>query len=167
MGQEILTKQTLSSPADNMSKVTNIKNQETENNAVNFTSSENSGENSPENEKAGVVYPHENLPRPEPPSGINGDVLKFPSENSFSVDVPTIGKYLLETKNSLSAAISRRLSLDDVVKGGCGVTEFYVSGLQVVVRAKGGENDGFASEESSELTQLKGRVTLFSRSNCR
>ncbi|KNA11989.1 hypothetical protein SOVF_129980 [Spinacia oleracea] len=123
-----------------------------------------SGENSPEIGKGGVLYPLEYLPKPEVPPGMNGDVLKKASmENSFSVDVPAIGKYLIETKKSLSAAISRRLSLDDDVKEGRGVTEFYVSGIQVVVRAKEGDNNSFVTE----LAKLKGRVTLFSRSNCR
>uniref|UniRef100_A0A803MHF8 Glutaredoxin domain-containing protein n=1 Tax=Chenopodium quinoa TaxID=63459 RepID=A0A803MHF8_CHEQI len=122
----------------------------------------NSGKTSPENESRGVFYPLENLPRPEAPPGLNGDVLKKPSlENDFTVDVPAIGKYLLETKNSLSAAISRRLSFEDDVKGGGGVTEFYMSGIQVVVQAKQ------VDEESSELAKLKSRVTFYSKSNCR
>ncbi|CAO2831086.1 unnamed protein product [Amaranthus hypochondriacus] len=129
-----------------------------------------SSETFPTTEKEGVIYPHEYLPKPEAPPGLNGDVLKSFPANNFSVELSAIGKYLIETKDSLSAALSRRLSLDDVVKGGGGgdaVTEFYVSGIQVVVREKEVQNDGFAIETSSELTHLKGRVTLFSKSNCR
>ena len=129
-----------------------------------------SSETFPTTEKEGVIYPHEYLPKPEAPPGLNGNVLiSFPA-NNFSVELSAIGKYLIETKDSLSAALSRRLSLDDVVKGGGGgdaVTEFYLSGIQVVVREKELQNEGFAFEKSSELTQLKGRVTLFSKSNCR
>lgn len=129
-----------------------------------------SSETFPTTEKEGVIYPHEYLPKPEAPPGLNGNVLNSFPANNFSVELSAIGKYLIETKDSLSAALSRRLSLDDVVKGGGGgdaVTEFYVSGIQVVVREKEVQNEGFAFEKSSELTQLKGRVTLFSKSNCR
>lgn len=117
----------------------------------------------------GVVHPHENLPKPEAPPGINPVVPKLPPpENGFSVDVPAIGKYFRERKNSLSEAISRRLSLNDFVKESSpgGVTEFSVSGIRVVVRAKEEVNDGFAPEKEV-MAQLKGRVTFFSRSNCR
>ncbi|KAJ8428993.1 hypothetical protein Cgig2_018361 [Carnegiea gigantea] len=123
----------------------------------------------------GIVYPHESLPKPEAPPGLlHGSVEKPSQEKSFSVDVPAIGNYIRERKNSLSAAISRRLSFNDVVKpslGGGGITEFSLSGVRVVVRAKEEGNDGFALEKEgygfNELAQLKGRVTFFSRSNCR
>lgn len=149
MGQQPLTKQS-SNLTLNMSEI-----------AEQSPPAEISGKPSSDNDGLGVLYPRENLPQPTAPPGVNGDVLK--KENSFSVDVPAIGKYLLETKNSLTAAISRRLSLDDDFKGCCGVSEYYVSGIQVVVQAKSAEFDGFVSE----LANLKGRVTLFSRSNCR
>lgn len=123
----------------------------------------------------GIVYPHQSLPKPEAPPGLlDGSVEKPSQEKSFSVDVPAIGNYLRERRNSLSAAISRRLSLNDVVKpslGGGGITEFSLSGVRVVVRAKEEGKDSFALEKEgsgfNELAQLKGRVTFFSRSNCR
>ena len=126
----------------------------------------------------GVVYPHQSLPKPEAPPGLvlNDSVEKSLPEKSFSVDVLAIGNYLRERRNSLSAAISRRLSLNDVVKpslggGGGGITEFSLSGVRVVVRAKEEGNEGLGLEKDgcgfNELAQLKGRVTFFSRSNCR
>lgn len=101
----------------------------------------------------GIVYPHQSLPKPEAPPGLlDGSVEKPSQEKSFSVDVPAIGNYLRERRNSLSAAISRRLSLNDVVKpslGGGGITEFSLSGVRVVVRAK---------EEGKDSLPLKRRV---------
>ncbi|KAK9749789.1 hypothetical protein RND81_02G150300 [Saponaria officinalis] len=96
-------------------------------------------------------YPHQKLPPPSAPPGITGDVTPAPEKR-----IPAIGKYL-------RTVLSRRMSLDsegedegeDKDKG---VTEFRVSGVRVVVRRK---------EEAEELGLLRGRVTFFSKSNCR
>ncbi|KAB5544941.1 hypothetical protein DKX38_013053 [Salix brachista] len=128
-----------------------------------------------------TIQPDFHLPKPEAPPGLsssppyqyeNGDVVarsKSLSDSLAAVDMPSIGKFFKDRSNSLSATISKRLSSlkfddgdDDSMNHKAnsvdsGVTEFNISGLKVVVMLK--KNDG---EE-----QIKGRVSFFSRSNCR
>ncbi|KAJ6726106.1 F26K24.21 PROTEIN [Salix purpurea] len=128
-----------------------------------------------------TIQPDFHLPKPEAPPGLsssppyqyeNGDVVarsKSLSGSLAAVDMPSIGKFFKDRSNSLSATISKRLSSlkfddgdDDYMNHKAnsvdsGVTEFNISGLKVVVMLK--KNDG---EE-----QIKGRVSFFSRSNCR
>lgn len=128
-----------------------------------------------------TIQPDFHLPKPEAPPGLsssppyqyeNGDVVarsKSLSDSLAAVDMPSIGKFFKDRSNSLSATISKRLSSlkfddgdDDYMNHKAnsvdsGVTEFNISGLKVVVMLK--KNDG---EE-----QIKGRVSFFSRSNCR
>ncbi|KAJ8769999.1 hypothetical protein K2173_009082 [Erythroxylum novogranatense] len=122
-----------------------------------------------------VIQPHCQLPKPEAPPGlsmspskhvVSGDVpfrTKSFSEN-LVVDVPSsIGRFFKERSNSFSTSIVKRLTSfkdqarPDESKAMDGVTEFNISGLNVVVRIK---NDYLEQE-------LKGRVSFFSRSNCR
>ncbi|KDP30007.1 hypothetical protein JCGZ_18579 [Jatropha curcas] len=117
-----------------------------------------------------IIQPLTQLPKPEAPPGIepkrNGDILNRSKSlsGSLSIDMPSIGKFIKERSNNLSASIaSRLLSLrnttgDDETKMTCDdpdVTEFSISGLKVVVRLK---NDN---------ESIKGRISFFSRSNCR
>lgn len=122
-----------------------------------------------------IIPPHSQLPKPEAPPGVTnmnspGDCPKMDRsqslpDNTAAVDMPAIGKFFKEKSNSLSAAITKRISSlreynDDWEKSNLNVTEFNLSGLKVIVKTK--ENE----DENSEI-KFKGRVSFFSRSNCR
>ncbi|KAF8010479.1 hypothetical protein BT93_J1191 [Corymbia citriodora subsp. variegata] len=126
-----------------------------------------------------VIQPHSQLPKPEappmsrsPPREVDAAALSGRSQSMpgglATVDVPAIGKFIRDRSNSFSAAIVKRLSSlkdkerDDDGEGDYfkpdGVTEINLSGLKVVVRLK--------TEERPEK-ELRGRISFFSRSNCR
>ncbi|XP_030524448.1 uncharacterized protein LOC115736757 [Rhodamnia argentea] len=127
-----------------------------------------------------VIQPHSQLPKPEAPpmSGSpprNDSAARMLSRSQSltgglaAVDMPAIGKFIRDRSNSWSSAIAKRLSSlkeigsDDDGRGDSdfqpdGVTEFNLSGLKVVVRLK--------TEEQPEK-ELRGRISFFSRSNCR
>nr|XP_043606972.1 uncharacterized protein LOC122578965 [Erigeron canadensis] len=116
------------------------------------------------------------LPKPEAPPGVlivyteSKSVPPIKRSNSSpesAVQIPAIGKFFREKSNSLSAAITKRLSLltedneNDVVLDGnkfSNVTEINLSGVKVTVKLK---------NDKTENEQFKGRITFFSRSNCR
>ncbi|TYI45316.1 hypothetical protein E1A91_D13G028900v1 [Gossypium mustelinum] len=103
------------------------------------------------------------LPKPEPPKP------KMERSQSLSIaeSMPSIGKYIRDRSSSFSAAIRNRLSS---VKEGSGdfvlkndslnfeVTEFKIPGVKVIVKLK--------SEEERLEDQIRGRITLFTKSNC-
>ncbi|MBA0698556.1 hypothetical protein Goari_000263, partial [Gossypium aridum] len=103
------------------------------------------------------------LPKPEPPKP------KMERSQSLSIaeSMPSIGKYIRDRSSSFSAAIMNRLSS---VKEGSGdfvlkndslnfeVTEFKIPGVKVIVKLK--------SEEERLEDQIRGRITLFTKSNC-
>lgn len=104
-----------------------------------------------------ILSPHPQLPKLEPPRGrrVSLDELLHPPEK-FTVDMM---RFIRQSGN----AISKRLSflqeddddskkVDDINKSD--VTEFKISGVKVLVKLK--------SEE-----EIRGRITFFSRSNCR
>ncbi|XP_055819179.1 uncharacterized protein LOC129887945 [Solanum dulcamara] len=116
----------------------------------------------------GVIKPHSLLPQPEVPAGVA--VIVSPGELNRSqsmpesFDMPAIGKFFREKSNSLSSAITKRLAtmrdqFDDekvVMKSESQqVTEFDLSGMKVIVNLK------------PPVKKLPGRVSFFSRSNCR
>ncbi|XP_022146327.1 uncharacterized protein LOC111015565 [Momordica charantia] len=109
-----------------------------------------------------VTEPHSQLPKPEAPPGLRSYSLP----ENISVDMPSIGKFIRERSNSLSAAIIKRISSlkdeadqeDDDGKSLTGVTEINLSGLKVVVKLK--------SDEERDR-EIRGRISFFSRSNCR
>ncbi|XP_010250210.1 PREDICTED: uncharacterized protein LOC104592501 [Nelumbo nucifera] len=127
-----------------------------------------------------VVQPHSQLPKPETPPGLRkspstGEDDYHPKEQSvssgdnFSVDMPAIGKYIREQSNNFSAAIAKRIMSfkegDDRTANGSNVnqsipsvSEGNLSGLKVIVQLN--------KEENRELN-FKGRISFFSRSNCR
>ncbi|GER30097.1 glutaredoxin-related [Striga asiatica] len=91
------------------------------------------------------------LPKPEPPPGM---MIQRSRSSPETIDAPAaaIGKFLRQKSSSFSAAITKRLSSlkrqdEDVV-----VKEFDLVGLKVVKAPK---------------EEIKGRVSFFSRSNCR
>ncbi|XP_010032927.2 LOW QUALITY PROTEIN: uncharacterized protein LOC104422328 [Eucalyptus grandis] len=129
-----------------------------------------------------VIQPHSQLPKPEappmsrsPPRDVDAAAPILGRSQSTpgglpAVDMPAIGKFIRDRSNSFSAAIVKRLSSlkekgsdDDGGKGDSdfkpnGVTEINLSGLKVVVTLK--------TEERPEK-ELRGRISFFSRSNCR
>ncbi|CAN1151087.1 grx [Linum perenne] len=123
-----------------------------------------------------VISPHSKLPKPEPPpglspenrvAGIRSDLLgrsKSLTETLAAVDMPSIGNFFKERSNSLSA-IAKRLSRigeekknkaesESEFESDFDVSEYNISGIRVVVRMKSDE-------------EIKGRISFFSRSNCR
>ncbi|XP_015574423.2 uncharacterized protein LOC8275347 isoform X1 [Ricinus communis] len=116
-----------------------------------------------------IIQPHSLLPKPEVPPGLfsnqNADPFtRFKSlPDSLTVDMPSLGKFFKDRSNSLSASIANRFSSfknnnntnDDHQMNK--VTEFSISGLKVIVKLK--------NERDFEF--IKGRITFFSRSNCR
>ncbi|TMW99157.1 hypothetical protein EJD97_002973 [Solanum chilense] len=117
---------------------------------------------------SGVIKPHSLLPQPEVPAGVA--IIVSPGEMNRSqsmpesFDMPAIGKFFREKSNSLSSALTKRLSsmrdqFDDekvVIKSESQqVTEFDLSGMKVIVNLK------------PPVKKLPGRVSFFSRSNCR
>ncbi|XP_050210609.1 uncharacterized protein LOC126660931 [Mercurialis annua] len=130
-----------------------------------------------ENKTLQMIQPHSQLPKPEPPNNNNTHALtrsKSLPDNS-TLDMPSsIGKFFKEIRSSsVSASIVSRLSSlnfknnprdgsdvdGDDMNNNTGATEFSISGLKVVVRLK--------SEEESINASSKGRISFFSRSNCR
>ncbi|CAH1414798.1 unnamed protein product [Lactuca virosa] len=137
--------------------------------------------NDDEAEPTEVFHPNPQLPRPEAPPGVvaldteeaekiqSSPLIKrsnsSPESAAAAVQIPAFGKFFREKSNSLSAAITKRLSLltDDnndasEKKKVSNITEFHLSGLKVTVKLK---------NEKEEKEQFKGRITFFSRSNCR
>ncbi|KAJ8565308.1 hypothetical protein K7X08_007884 [Anisodus acutangulus] len=120
----------------------------------------------------GVIKPHKLLPQPEVPAGVLavGELNRSKSMPE-SFDMPAIGKFFREKSNSLSSAITKRLSsmrdqFDDdekvmMMKSESNVTEFNLSGLKVIVNLTKGPMD----EQGNR--KMLGRVSFFSRSNCR
>ncbi|KFK38557.1 hypothetical protein AALP_AA3G129100 [Arabis alpina] len=91
------------------------------------------------------LTPHPQLPKLAPPR----NSLKSSPEKSTVVDVM---KLIRQSGN----AISKHLSFSNDSKPP-DVTEFEISGVKILVKLK--------TEE--DITQIKGRITFFSRSNCR
>ncbi|XP_076890526.1 uncharacterized protein LOC143585005 [Bidens hawaiensis] len=118
-------------------------------------------------QQTAVTPPNPQLPKPEPPPLIK----RSNSSPETAVQIPAIGKFFREKSNSLSTAITKRLSLltndnnnnNDVVSDKhnvSNVTEFNLPGLKVTVKYK-------TEKDENDLGHLKGRITFFSRSNCR
>ncbi|KAG5009292.1 hypothetical protein JHK87_017807 [Glycine soja] len=111
-----------------------------------------------------VVHPHSLLPMPVPPQSFkvsHNDVVSL-NDSNFSV-----GSFLLQRSSDLSAAIVKRVSSlrlsmeennDNDIDGeeNREVTEFNLSGVKVTVTPK-----------PEEETSIKGRISFFSKSNCR
>ncbi|XP_022726447.1 uncharacterized protein LOC111282574 [Durio zibethinus] len=141
-------------------------------------SNSDSTSNTPEGSKnlasyAKEVNPHHNhyipaikaqvhLPKPEPPP----PKVERSQSLSMAESMPSIGKYIRDRSSTLSAAIMKRLSSlkenneDFVVKNDSlnfEVTEFKIPGVKVIVKLK----------NEDEIQDLKGRITFFTRSNCR
>ncbi|KAL6543908.1 hypothetical protein OROGR_010405 [Orobanche gracilis] len=120
----------------------------------------------PENNGNGIVKGYENpkaisqFPKPEPPPAAIERSLSSPG--TMDTQAAAIGKFIRDKSNRFSAAITKRISSLRKFDGGgadavddCVVKEFDLVGLKVVKSLK------------EERNELKGRITFFSRSNCR
>ncbi|PIA64111.1 hypothetical protein AQUCO_00201417v1 [Aquilegia coerulea] len=88
--------------------------------------------------------------------------------DNFYVDVPSIGKFIRDRSNSFSAAIVNRISsLKENTSNEFQpkVTEIHLSGLKVIVQVKSIEDD--ENDFSNKEFNFKGRISFFSKSNCR
>lgn len=109
--------------------------------------------------KVGFIHPHSLLPKPVPP-----EILKANKNGDASVagGMPSIGSFIRQQSNDLSAAIAKRVSSfrqtteENEEKKDEEVTEFNLSGVKVVVELK-----------PEEEPAMKGRISFFSRSGCR
>ncbi|XP_073145700.1 uncharacterized protein [Henckelia pumila] len=110
-----------------------------------------------------MIRPDSRLPKPEAPPGIDAVSLMERSRSlpeTLDTQAAAIGKFIRDKSNSFSAAITKRISSlksgeEDDYHAKVNVTEFNLVGLKVTKKLK--EN----------RTELKGRISLFSRSNCR
>ncbi|KAL6579507.1 hypothetical protein OROMI_009723 [Orobanche minor] len=120
----------------------------------------------PENNGNGIVKGYENrkaisqLPKPEPPPAAIERSLSSPG--TMDTQAAAIGKFIRDKSNRFSAAITKHISSLRKFDGGgadavdeCVVKEFDLVGLKVVKSLK------------EERKELKGRISFFSRSNCR
>ncbi|CAA7410646.1 unnamed protein product [Spirodela intermedia] len=112
-----------------------------------------------------LLCPPAHLPQPEKPLGIStimsrsGELFR-PMERSLSDGSgggSAIGKYLRNRGSVLSAALAKSISS---LKESDSVSEFHLSGLKVTVRPK-------ETEEDARDPKIVGRISFFSRSNCR
>ncbi|XP_057777775.1 uncharacterized protein LOC130996288 [Salvia miltiorrhiza] len=101
-----------------------------------------------------IIPPHSLLPKPEAPPGLLERSLSMPE--TFDSPASAIGKFFREKSNSVSEALKRISSLtkddddEDLL-----VKEFNLVGVKVVKTLKQG------------MKEMKGRISFFSRSNCR
>ncbi|KAK6146629.1 hypothetical protein DH2020_020498 [Rehmannia glutinosa] len=106
-----------------------------------------------------MIRPHSRLPKPETPPGVMERSRSLPE--SFETPATVIGKFIRDKRNSFSAAITKRISSLGRDDDGGGddeeeiVKEFNLVGLKVIKTLK------------EEKKELKGRISFFSRSNCR
>ncbi|KAI3982945.1 hypothetical protein MKX01_010428 [Papaver californicum] len=129
-----------------------------------------------------LIGPLSQFPKPQAPPGFHKSPLNREEENesrsersqslSNNLSMPTtIGKFFRERSNSFSTAIYKRISsLKDnnnnngSIEGenslSSDVTEIHLSGMKVIVH----QNDNTTLNREIEF---KGRISFFSRSNCR
>ncbi|KAK9115648.1 hypothetical protein Sjap_014595 [Stephania japonica] len=124
---------------------------------------------------AEVLQPLPLLPQPQPPPSLLRKSLSSighdDRSSSFAFDVPAIGKFFRDRSNSFSSSIASRISSISSITPSANVTEFNLSGLKVTVQLKENEDESDSDDESVKPPirnlNLKGRVSFFSRSNCR
>ncbi|KAL1568697.1 hypothetical protein AAHA92_00280 [Salvia divinorum] len=123
--------------------------------AFNANSPNPSDDRSGSHHKGTIIPPHSLLPKPEAPPGLLERSLSLPE--TFDSPASAIGKFFREKSNSVSEVLKRISSLtkDDDEEEGLLVKEFNLVGVKVVKTLKQGTKE------------LKGRISFFSRSNCR
>lgn len=124
-----------------------------------------------------IVQPHSLLPKPEAPPGLLLGGLKSPAaagkveaegDEGSVRGLAESFRFLRDRSSSLSAAIAKTLSVKVMALEGEEeeVTEIDLKGLKVVVRMKTKEEEEDRRKAEDE-TVLKGRISFYSRSNCR
>ncbi|XP_042004987.1 uncharacterized protein LOC121753794 [Salvia splendens] len=126
--------------------------------AINANSPNPTGDLSKSHRQGTIIPPHSLLPMPDAPPGLLKKSLSFPEK--FDSPASAIGKFFREKSNSVSEALKRISSLtkdgnDDVEEEDLLVKEFDLVGVKVVKTLKQGTKE------------LNGRISFFSRSNCR
>ncbi|KAG6396822.1 hypothetical protein SASPL_142979 [Salvia splendens] len=123
--------------------------------AINANSPNPSDDRSDCHLKGTIISPHSLLPKPEAPPGLLERSLSLPE--TFDSSASAIGKFFREKSNSVSEALKRISSLtkDEDDEESLLVKEFNLVGVKVVKTLKQGTKE------------LKGRISFFSRSNCR
>ncbi|GMI99825.1 hypothetical protein like AT3G11920 [Hibiscus trionum] len=107
------------------------------------------------------------LPKRDPPPPPPPPIVERSQSLSIAENIPSIGKYISDRSNSLSSAIVKRLTSlkedNDLVgkddSANLEVTEFKIPGVKVIVKMK--------TEAERLSLELKGRVSIFTRSNSR
>ncbi|GAU40799.1 hypothetical protein TSUD_348960 [Trifolium subterraneum] len=148
--------------------------QETVTNNNQITSSHHGGADRKNDGTIGFMFPHSLLPVPVPPEIYQSNKNnESPTSLSVAETMPDFGTFIRQRSTDLSAAIAKRVSsfrqsMEDNLNSNLKsneiesndryqeVTEYNLSGLKVFVKVK--------PEEESEM---KGRITFFSRSGCR
>ncbi|XP_043696028.1 uncharacterized protein LOC122646520 [Telopea speciosissima] len=114
-----------------------------------------------------LIRPHSHLPQPERPPGMMKSLTSRDELNQIQRSQSlseNFSKYLRDRSNNFSSAILNRFSsIKDTdnrkpYDNDSSVTEIHLSGLKVIVQMK--------NEENKEIS-FKGRISFFSRSNCR
>ncbi|CAH8356764.1 unnamed protein product [Eruca vesicaria subsp. sativa] len=104
-----------------------------------------------------TLPPHPHLPKPLPPRGVrvSSEESTHHHQSSISPQKFDMMKLIRQSGNAISKHLSNLHENDDVFsKNLSDVTEFKISGVKILVKLK--------TEE-----EIKGKITLFSRSNCR
>ncbi|KAL8144408.1 hypothetical protein V2J09_017440 [Rumex salicifolius] len=111
----------------------------------------------------GILHPNEKLPRPEPPRGVTQErdgveesQAVNPTSDGEKDGLSVVGRFIRQRSSTIAWLMNRTEETEgnenDVV-----VTELNLPGVKVIVQEKSATANG----------GLKGRVTFFSRSNCR
>ncbi|KAI4373170.1 hypothetical protein MLD38_011328 [Melastoma candidum] len=134
-----------------------------------------------DNHVIAVVQPHSLLPKPEAPLGSLLGGVKTPGKEqeeeeeegdggSFRGLAESSFRFLRDRSSSLSASIAKTLSAKVMALDGDDgeeVTEIDLKGLKVVVRMKTEEEEDGDDDPWKPEGALKGRISFYSRSNCR
>jgi glutaredoxin len=122
-------------------------------------------------QKTELVILPEHLPKPEAPPGLLTKTNSISHEEYHpikrstsaqmpsSVDMASIGRYIRDRSDVVSAAIARRISSLKENTNGPSITEIHLPDVKVIVKPPG--------KNPSTYTSMKGRVSFFSRSGCR
>lgn len=123
------------------------------------------------NHKTEAVILPEHLPKPEAPPGLLTQTNSISHEEYHqmkrstsaqipsTVDMASIGRFIRDRSDVVSAAIARRISSLKETSNGTSITEIVLPDVKVIVKPPG--------KGPSTFSSMKGRVSFFSRSGCR
>ncbi|KAF3327998.1 hypothetical protein FCM35_KLT06604 [Carex littledalei] len=123
------------------------------------------------NHKTEAVILPEHLPKPEAPPGLLTKTNSISHEEYHqmkrstsaqipsTVDMASIGRFIRDRSDVVSAAIARRISSLKETSNGTSITEIVLPDVKVIVKPPG--------KGPSTYFSMKGRVSFFSRSGCR